>query len=65
MVYQCILIRLCDKAQIASNPEKAALQAQIAADKEERKARGPVTEGSKAMPKGDGKKMTAEVGTDG
>ena len=41
------------------NPDKARLLQEMAADKAERAARGPITKGSVAVPKGDGVMQTA------
>ena len=45
----------------AMDPEKARLVAEMKADRAEQKARGPVTQGSVAVPKGNGNFQTASA----
>ena len=52
---------------LAADPERAALQAQLAADRAERKASEPVTRGSEAVPMGESRGITTarDVGASG
>lgn len=51
--------RIAARNRAKADPEKARLLAEMEADKAERRARGPVTHGSVAVPKGDGRMQTA------
>ncbi|EEH53526.1 uncharacterized protein MICPUCDRAFT_68787 [Micromonas pusilla CCMP1545] len=52
--------RIAARNRARQDPEKARLLAQMEADKAERAAKGPVTAGSVAVPRGEGRMMTAE-----
>lgn len=51
--------RIAARNKTKQDPDKARLLAEMAADRAEQKARGPVTQGSVAVPKGNGKFQTA------